>query len=144
MEEWFVYIWIAFAVFMVICEALTSQLVSIWFVIGAVAAAVTCFFTDDILIQSLVFVVISFVSLLATRPIVKKIKKKNMVPTNSDRLIGRVGIVKTDIINSKGQGQVIIDGSVWSAKSSDETEVKSGANVKIVAIEGVKLVVEII
>ncbi len=144
MGEWFVYIWIGFTLFMLICEALTSQLVSIWFVIGGIAAAISCIFTDDLLIQSVVFIVVSFICLLVTRPLVKKMKKRKSEPTNSDRLIGRVGIVKTDIITSQGQGQVAIDGTVWSAKTADGTEVKTGANVKVNAIEGVKLVVEII
>lgn len=144
MEDWFVFIWIGFAVFMLICEALTSQLVSIWFVIGSTAAAISCIWTDDILIQSIVFIIVSFVCLLLTRPFVNKIKTKEIERTNSDRLIGRVGIVKTDIINTEGKGEINIDGKVWSARSADNTEIKAGTNVKVNAIEGVKLIVEII
>ena len=144
MENYIVFIWIIFAVFMLICEALTTQLVSIWFVIGGVAAAVTCIFTDNILIQSIVFSVVSLVCLIATRPFVMKFNAKKKEPTNSDRLIGRVGIVTLDIINAKGEGQVNVDGKIWSAKSDDEREIKKGANVRITAIEGVKLIVEVI
>lgn len=144
MENYIVFIWIIFAVFMLICEALTTQLVSIWFVIGGVAAAVTCIFTDNILIQSIVFIVVSLICLIATRPFVKKFNAKKKEPTNSDRLIGRIGIVTLDIINSKGEGQVNVDGKIWSAKSDDEREIKKGANVRITAIEGVKLIVEVI
>lgn len=144
MENYIVFIWIIFAVFMLICEALTTQLVSIWFVIGGVAAAVTCIFTDNILIQSIVFIVVSLICLIATRPFVKKFNAKKKEPTNSDRLIGRVGIVTLDIINTKGEGQVNVDGKIWSAKSDDEREIKKGANVRITAIEGVKLIVEVI
>ena len=144
MEGYILYIWIIFSVFMLICEALTTQLVSIWFVIGGVAAAVTCIFTDNILIQSIVFIVVSLICLIATRPFVKKFNAKKKEPTNSDRLIGRVGIVTLDIINAKGEGQVNVDGKIWSAKSDDEREIKKGANVRITAIEGVKLIVEVI
>jgi membrane protein implicated in regulation of membrane protease activity len=70
--------------------------------------------------------------------------KNKKQPTNSDRLIGRVGIVTLDIVNQKGEGQVNVDGKIWSAKSADEREIKSGANVRISSIEGVKLVVEVI
>ncbi len=143
MENYIVFVWIIFAVFMLVCEALTTQLVSIWFVIGGVAAAVTCIFTDSILIQTIVFVTVSLVALLATRPLVKKFLENKKEPTNSDRLIGRVGIVTMDIVNSLGEGQVNVDGKIWSAKSADEREIKSGANVRISAIEGVKLVVEV-
>ena len=129
---------------MLICEALTTQLVSIWFVIGGVAAAISCIFTDNILIQSIVFLVVSFICLFATRPLVKKYNKRKAEPTNSDRLIGRVGMVTVDIVNQKGVGQVNVDGKIWSAKSVDEREIKSGANVRITSIEGVKLLVEVI
>lgn len=143
MENYIVYVWIIFAVFMLICEALTTQLVSIWFVIGGAAAAITCIFTDSLLIQTIVFVTVSLVALIATRPLVKKFLVKKKEPTNSDRLIGRVGIVTMDIINTTGEGQVNVDGKVWSAKSNDEREIKSGASVRITTIEGVKLVVEV-
>ncbi len=143
MENYIVFVWIIFAVFMLICEALTTQLVSIWFVIGGACAALSCMFTDNILIQSIVFIVVSLVCLIATRPLVKKMKMKKE-PTNSDRLIGRVGIVTLDIINKTGEGQVNVDGKVWSAKSIDEREIKKGANVRVTAIEGVKLVCEVL
>lgn len=139
-----IYVWAIFAVFMLICEALTTQLVSIWFVIGGIAAAVTCVFTDNILIQSIVFLVVSLVCLAATRPLVKKFNDKKKQPTNSDRLIGRVGIVTMDIVNIKGEGQVNVDGKIWSAKSADDREIKTGASVRITSIEGVKLIVEVI
>lgn len=141
--DYIAFIWIGFAVFMLICEALTSQLVSIWFVIGGIAAAISCIFTDNILIQSSVFIVVSFVCLIFTRPLVKKITKKKIENTNSDSLIGRIGIVNVDIVNNAGTGQVNVDGKIWSAKTVDGKEIKSGANVKIIAIEGVKLVVDI-
>lgn len=144
MENYIVFVWIIFAVFMLICELLTTQLVSIWFVLGGIAAAVSCIFTDNLLIQTLVFVSVSLIALLATRPLVKKFMKNKKEPTNSDRLIGRVAIVTTDIENIKGVGQVNVDGKIWSAKSLDGCEIKTGANVKITAIEGVKLVVEIL
>lgn len=143
-EEYVALIWIGFAVFMLICEAMTAQLVSIWFVIGGIAAAISCIFTGDILIQSLVFIFVSFVCLLATRPFVKKITKREFDKTNSDRLIGRIGIVTVDIVNNNGTGQVNVDGKIWSARSADEREIKAGANVKVNAIEGVKLIVEVI
>ncbi len=144
MEDYIIFVWLIFAVFMLICEGLTSQLVSIWFVIGGACAAVTCFFTDSILIQSVVFIAVSLICLIATRPLVKKYVNNKKEPTNSDRLIGRVGIVTSDILNHTGVGQVNVDGKIWSAKSVDGNEIKVGANVKVCSIEGVKLLVKVI
>lgn len=144
LSEYIAFIWIGFAVFMLICEALTSQLVSIWFVLGGIAAAISCIFTDNILIQSIIFVAVSFISLVATRPLVKRFTKNKIQHTNADGLVGRMALVTIDIVNSQGQGQVNVDGKIWSARSADGKEIMSGANVKITAIQGVKLVVEIV
>lgn len=143
MSEYVAFIWIGFAIFMLICEGLTSQLVSIWFVFGGVAAAISCIFTDNFLIQSVVFVVVSFICLIATRPLVKKITKQKIEHTNADSMIGRMALVTMDIVNTKGTGQVNVDGKIWSAKSVDNREIKTGANVRITGIQGVKLLVEI-
>lgn len=67
-------VWIGFAIFMLLCEGFTTQLVSIWFVLGSVCAAITTIFTSDITIQSAVFLVVSLVSLIVTRPLVKRFK----------------------------------------------------------------------
>ena len=80
MEQYMPIVWIGFAIFMLLCEGFTTQLVSIWFVLGSVCAAITTIFTSDITIQSAVFLVVSLVSLIVTRPLkipfIDKISKK--------------------------------------------------------------------
>ena len=71
MEQYMPFIWIGFAVVLAVLEISTTQLVSIWFVVGALAAAVTTVFTDSLLIQVIVFVLISAICLVVTRPFVK-------------------------------------------------------------------------
>jgi membrane protein implicated in regulation of membrane protease activity len=129
---------IAFLVFIFI-ELITVNLVTIWFAIGAIAAVVTTFFTDSIVIQSIVFVVVSVLSLLITKPLVKKFKKFDITPTNSDRVIGKIGEV-TKKISSNKYGEVKVFESIWTAKSDEEIEV--GKKVKVLSIEGVKLIVK--
>ena len=73
MEQYMPIVWIGFAIFMLLCEGFTTQLVSIWFVLGSVCAAITTIFTSDITIQSAVFLVVSLVSLIVTRPLVKRL-----------------------------------------------------------------------
>ena len=79
---------IAFLVFLFV-ELITVNLVTIWFAIGAIAAAATTMLTDSVVIQAIVFVVVSVISLLITKPLVKKFKKFDFTPTNSDRVIGK-------------------------------------------------------
>ena len=128
---------IAFLVFVFI-ELITVTLVTIWFAIGAIAAVITTFFTDSIVIQSIVFVVVSVLSLIITKPLVKKFKKFEITPTNSDRVIGKIGEVTKKISPNK-YGEVKVFDSVWTAKSEDSIE--EGEKVKVLSIEGVKLIV---
>ena len=129
---------IAFVILLVI-ELVTVNLVTIWFAIGAVAAIITTIFTDSILIQCIVFTVVSVISLLITRPLFKKFKLFEVTPTNSDRVIGKVGEV-TKRIGKNKYGEVKVYGNTWTA-SSDKA-IKVGEKVKVLSIDGVKLVVE--
>lgn len=142
MEQIMPFIWIGFAVIMVVCEAFTSQLVSIWFVLGAVSAAVTTIFTPSIPIQSAVFLIVSFVALIVTKPLVKKLKEKHgITSTNADRLVGKTGVIISDISESHTVGQVKVEGEIWTAKSDYAPLIKD-TKIKVLAIEGVKLIVE--
>lgn len=142
MQEYMPFIWIGFAVLMAVCEAFTSQLVSIWFVIGAGCAAVTTIFTQSIPIQSAVFLIVSLAALIVTRPLVNRLKKsKTRISTNAERLIGRIGDVISDITDAETIGQVKVSGEIWSAKSIN-TPIFKGEKVKVLSIEGVKLIVE--
>lgn len=129
---------IAFVVLLVI-ELVTVNLVTIWFAIGAVAAIITTIFTDSILIQCIVFTVVSVISLLITKPLIKKFKKFEVEPTNSDRVIGKVGEVTQKIGRNK-YGEVKVYGNTWTASSKQVINV--GERVKVLSIDGVKLVVE--
>jgi membrane protein implicated in regulation of membrane protease activity len=142
MIEYMPYIWIGLAVILAVFEGCTVQLVSIWFMFGAICSAVTSAFTDSVPIQIAVFFVVSIVSLVATRPLAKKlIGKKGTVKTNSNRLIGETGTMISDIQDTDDIARVKIAGEVWSAKS-DIVPILKNTKIKVVAIEGVKLIVE--
>lgn len=86
-------IWAAAILLFGIAEGVTVQLVSIWFLIGAVAALITAFCGAGIPVQVTVFVTVTVVTLIATRPIVKKKLNTKTVKTNADRCIGQEGVV---------------------------------------------------
>ncbi|MBR5369752.1 MAG: NfeD family protein [Bacilli bacterium] len=131
--------WFIAFVILLLIELVTVNLVTIWFAIGAIAAIITTIFTDSILIQSIVFVVVSVIALLITKPLIKKFKKFEVEPTNSDRVIGKVGDVTKKIDKNK-YGEVKVYGNTWTASSKDVIEV--GERVKVLSIDGVKLIVE--
>ncbi len=131
--------WFIAFIILIIIELATVNLVTIWFAIGAVAAIISTIFTDSIAIQLIVFGVVSLLSLLITKPLVKKFKKFDVEATNLDRVIGKVGEV-TKKISSNEYGEVKIFGNYWTATSKEELDV--GERVKVLSIDGVKLIVE--
>ena len=133
--------WLIFAIAMAVLEGVTVQLVSIWFTIGGVAACITSAFTDNIIIQVAVFVVVTAVALAVTRPLVKKLKDKRAEPTNADRYIGKHATVVKAIDNDNAEGMVKVDNQKWTARSENGEPIAEGESVTVAAIEGVKLIV---
>ncbi len=135
--------WIVALVVFVVVEAVTVGLASIWFALGALAALICAALHAPIWLQVLWLLVIAVVTLLLTRPLVKKYVKGHAVATNADRNIGRTAIVTERIDDVAGTGGVKLDGLVWSARSADgESVVEEGRQVVVREIQGVKLLVE--
>ena len=135
--------WLIAAGIFFIIEMATIGFLVFWLGIGALLAMVTSFITDSILIQAIVFVVSSTLLLIFTRPLVNKfikVPKENV--TNAYSIIGKKAIVISKINNIEGNGQIKIDGDVWSAKSSTDEEIADKTEVEIVDIDGVKAVVK--
>ena len=61
--------------------------------------------------------------------------------TNLDAVIGEKCVVTEKIDNFAGCGQARVNGQEWSARGASENDVfEEGETLKIVAIEGVKLI----
>lgn len=137
-------IWLIAAGVFFIAEIATTGFLIFWLGLGALLAMVTSFITDSILIQTIVFVVSSTLLILLTKPLLKKITKKDKtVVTNAFSIVGKDAIVTTTIDPKQGIGQIKVDGETWSAKCSDDIVIEKGTEVKILAIDGVKAVVSI-
>ena len=132
-------IWLVIFIVLVIIELLTINLVTIWFAVAAVFALLVDIITGNTMLEIIVFTVSSFLLLLLTKPIIKKIKVKKIEATNLDMVINKVGIVTEDILDDK-IGEVKVLGKKWSAYS--DTKVLKGERVKILSIDGVRLKVE--
>lgn len=129
-------IWLIVFVALSFFELTTVNLVSIWFAIGSLASFVTSLLVEEPTIQIAVFVIVSFISLVCTKSIVKKLRTKEIIPTNLDRVIGKIGVV-TEEITKLEPGEVKVDGKRWSATSRKKINV--GSKVEILSIDGVKL-----
>ena len=134
-------IWIVLAVLFAAIEAATAQIVTIWFAVGAVGAVVAELLGASLLVQFLVFVLLSVLTLVVARPFLVKFTRTKVQPTNLDMCIGKEALVLEEIDNTRGTGQVKIRGSIWTARSQSGSVIPKDALVIINAIEGVKLIV---
>ncbi len=133
---------IAFAVLLVI-ELMTMGLTTIWFAGGALLGALIAWIGGPIWLQVTVFIVVSVVLLIFTRPIAQKYFNKNRTHTNADRAIGEQAVVYEKIDNLNGTGRVRIKGVEWSARAKDDQKIyEVGETATVVHIEGVKVIVE--
>lgn len=124
-------------------EIFTLGLTTIWFAAGALVAVVAALAGFNLGIQIGAFVVVSVVLLFFTRPVAVRYLNSRTTKTNAEALVGKSARVTIDINNLKGEGQVVISGLEWTARSSVDTATfKQDEYVTIVGIEGVKLIVE--
>lgn len=136
------WLWIALVVALIVIEAATVQLVTIWFAVGAVGGLVACAFNLPVWTQILIFAVVSAVVLAVTRPLVKRFTKNCKNPTNADRYIGKIAIVTEDIDNELGKGAVKIGGLEWTARTVDGQRAVVDDKVIIESIDGAKFIVK--
>ena len=137
----FGWIWIAVIVLAFVVELLTDQLISIWFVPGAIIATILDFCDVDVLWQVLVVLVIAALGIVFAKTFLSKKLNSSVVKTNIDAIIGERCVVTEKIDNYVGCGQVKVKGQIWSARGVGEDDVfESGEVLHVVAIEGVKVI----
>lgn len=139
MEQW---IWIIIFILTLLIEVVTAgTLVSIWFSIGALVAYLAYLIGFDLVVQVIVFLIISIGSILAIRPVASTYFRGNTVATNADRIVGQKAIL-TKGITSNHWGELNVYGLVWSCVEKDNQLLEKGTEVIVVAIEGAKLIVK--
>lgn len=135
---------IALAVLLVI-EIITLGLTTIWFAGGALVAFVLALFNVPLLVQIAVFLVVSILLLVFTRPLVEKKLNGSRIKTNVNSMIGKEGRVTETIDNFNQKGIVVINGLEWTARSSsDDLVIPEGSRVVINEIKGVKVFVSLL
>ena len=132
-------IWLALIVVFIIMEALTVQLISTWFAVGALAAMIVSLIGGAVWLQVTVFFTVSIVLFASLWPLARKHLKSRLVATNADALVGKLCTVTEEIDPVEG-GRVKVGDVTWSARS--EEEIPAGARVKILKIQGAKVFVE--
>lgn len=132
--------WIVLAIVFIVIEIETCSLITVWFGIGAVIAAIVAGFGAIFWLQMVVFLVVSIAVLLLLRPYMKKRTLKQVV-VNADRNIGKTGTILTPATD-KQMGQIRIGGQVWSYIAEGNQQFLKDEQVVVLRIEGVKVIVD--
>lgn len=141
MSHWLIF-WLVVVIALVVAELVTVQLVAIWPAIGGVAAMLAASFDQPPLVQFLLFLAVSAVLLLLTRPFVRKVvRPPRRAATNVERILGTQAVVTETIDNTAGTGAVVVSGITWTARAVSGSPIPAGARVTIERFEGTKLFV---
>lgn len=135
------FVWLGVAVIMAVIEVVSLGLITMWFVVGALAAFVAHLLGADVAVQLIVFLVVSVVCLVVLRPVA--LKYRNRKQSAEPSVIGAQGVVIEDIDNDRMTGRIELpDRMTWAARSADGMPIESGASIRVVSQESVKLIVE--
>ncbi len=133
------YIWLGLMVLCLVVEgACPLHLVSVWFALGALVAAIAAMLTAPLWLQLVLFVVVSGALLALMWPLTKKVLMPKQAKTNMDAVIGSEGIVTEAIDNIDAVGQVKLGGMVWTARSTSGEPIPAGTRIRVDKIEGVR------
>ncbi len=133
--------WLAVAFVMAAVEVISFGLITLWFVIGALAAFVVSLLGGDLFLQIVVFLVVSVVCLIVLRPVFVKYRRRGQESEPTE--VGRSAVVVETVDNDRLIGRVETeDRMTWAARSADGSVIPAGTVVHIVGQESVKLIVE--
>ena len=136
-SELAILVWLAAALVAAIVEVSIPHFGFGFVSIGAVAAAGLAYFGYTVPMQIGVFVVVMSVSLLALRSTLVTRFGGRGVPSRTDAIIGRHGIVTHDIDATLGSGRVNVGGEDWAARSSEV--LATGTKVRVTGADGIVL-----
>ncbi len=131
--------WLIIILILVFVEISTVSLTTIWYIASGIVSLIASIFTDSIIIQFSIFVLLGTILLITTRKTLLKLFKIKNEETNIERILNMNGVVTENIEKNK-YGEVKVDGKRWTAYS--DSNLKVGTIVKILKIDGVKIKVE--
>ena len=136
-------IWLGLFILLLVIEIITVGLTTIWFAAGALAALAANVMGADLIIQIIIFLAVSVVLLIFTRPWAEKHLNRKRVRTNYEREIGKVIRITEKVDNLDQTGKSVVYGQEWTVRSRNDSDIfEAGALARVVAVSGVKLIVE--
>lgn len=142
-ENYMIFVWLGIFIIAILVEILTVELVSVWFAGAAFIAFILSWIPGIPYWGEIIsFVLASALLLFCLRPITTKLLTRKEIKSNIEELIGKKAkVVKK--ISELNNGEIIINGVTWTAVSSEPTiEINEGDIIRIVAINGNKIIVK--
>ncbi|MFV0343600.1 MAG: NfeD family protein [Anaerocolumna sp.] len=133
--------WLIALAILIVIEIATLGLTTIWFAGGSLVAFFVSLAIDSLLIEIVVFLVVSFLLLFFTRPIASRYLNSKRTKTNYEDFVGREVKVLEKIDNFNNTGLVLLNGLEWMARNTDETVIQPGEKVIVRAVSGAKVIV---
>ncbi len=136
-------IWLLLFVVLLVIELFTVGLTTIWFAVGALAAFLADCLGAGLPVQIMVFLAVSCILLIFTRPWAAKHVNRRRVRTNYESEIGKIILITEKVDNLNQTGKSTVDGQEWTVRSKNDSDIlEPGTKAKVVDISGVKLIVE--
>ncbi len=139
-NEYMIFIWLAIVIVCLAIEAMTTELVSIYFSFGGIVGMILSAAHVAFWPQIWIYLAIVAITLFSTRSMFLKYLKKNEVKTNVDSIVGRRYKLQKAITSS--YGELSVSGVVWNAITNDNTEIEVDSLVEVISINGTKLIVK--
>ncbi|MGE0200807.1 MAG: NfeD family protein [Candidatus Melainabacteria bacterium] len=137
--------WVATSIALVVAEIFTVGFFFFFFAVGAAAAAISTFLTSSWVIHTVIFIVVSAVSLFYARPILRQsfnITDQPQHRSNVDALTGERILVLETVTRYGGKVRLMHTGEVWTAYRPDgEEDLPEGSEACVFRVDGAKLVI---
>ena len=136
-------IWLGLFIILIIIEIFTVGLTTIWFAVGSLAAILANMLGLGLPGQVIVFLVVSCILLIFTRPLAMKYLNKNRTKTNYESEIGKIIRITQRVDNLSQTGKCVLSGQEWTVRAQEDKEIlEKGELAQVVAVSGVKLIVK--
>ena len=136
-------LWLGLMIVLLAVEVATLGLTTLWFAGGSLIAFFAALLHAPVFLQVLLFLIVSIALLYFTRPIAVRYLNKSRVKTNVETMVGKEAVVTQDINNLHAEGQVVVGGMEWTARTStNEETIEKDTIVVIEKVDGVKLIVK--
>lgn len=134
--------WLVLMIIFAVVEIATVGLTAIWFAGGSFVALLVHLMGLNIYVQIVVFIVISAILMIFTRPWVLKYFKPRLVRTNYETVVGENVCLTETVDNIKGTGRAVYRGQEWTARAYESGKIfETGTIVAVKEIRGVTLYV---